>query len=171
MEVIASPLVALSLLIATVASYAALDVAARVVTTRGWMSVYWLAAGAGAMGIGIWSMHFIGMLAFRLPIPMAYEPKVTIASLFIGIGVAAFALYVVSRNTLGAPRTRARRVHDGAGNCSHALPRYGRTRDRPGDSLQLFCRGRVACHRDHRVLCGVVACVRVALGNRVQRPP
>jgi diguanylate cyclase len=46
------------------------------------------------MGIGIWSMHFIGMLAFRLPIPMAYEPKVTIASLFIAIGVAAFALYV-----------------------------------------------------------------------------
>ena len=69
------PLVALSFLVATAASYAALDVAARVVTTRGWMSVYWLAAGAGAMGIGIWSMHFIGMLAFRLPIPMAYEPK------------------------------------------------------------------------------------------------
>jgi diguanylate cyclase len=68
------------------------------------MSVYWLAAGAGAMGIGIWSMHFIGMLAFGLPIPMAYEPKATIASLFIGIGVAAFALYVVSRNTLRAPR-------------------------------------------------------------------
>jgi diguanylate cyclase (GGDEF)-like protein len=56
------------------------------------------------MGIGIWSMHFIGMLAFRLPIPMAYEPKVTIASLLIAIGVAAFALYVVSRNALGAPR-------------------------------------------------------------------
>jgi diguanylate cyclase len=94
------PLVALSFLIATVASYAALDVAARVITTRGWMSIYWLSAGAVAMGIGIWSMHFVGMLAFRLPIPMAYEPKATIASLFIGIGVAAFALYVVSRNTL-----------------------------------------------------------------------
>jgi diguanylate cyclase len=98
------PLVALSFLIATVASYAALDVAARVITTRGWMSIYWLSAGAVAMGIGIWSMHFVGMLAFRLPIPMAYEPKATIASLFIGIGVAAFALYVVSRNTLKAPR-------------------------------------------------------------------
>jgi diguanylate cyclase len=98
------PLVALSFLIATVASYAALDVAARIMTTRGWMSAYWLAWGAGAMGIGIWSMHFIGMLAFRLPIPMAYEPKVTIASLLIAIGVAAFALYVVSRNALGAPR-------------------------------------------------------------------
>jgi diguanylate cyclase len=98
------PLVALSFLIATIASYAALDVAGRITTTRGWMSVYWLAAGAAAMGIGIWSMHFIGMLAFRLPIPMAYEPRVTIASLFIGIGVAFFALYVVSRNTLSAPR-------------------------------------------------------------------
>ena len=98
------PLVALSFLIATVAAYAALDVAARIVTTRGWMSVYWLAAGAGAMGIGIWSMHFIGMLAFRLPIPMAYDPTVTIASLFIAIGVSAFALFVVSRNTLSAPR-------------------------------------------------------------------
>jgi diguanylate cyclase len=78
------PLVALSLLIATVASYAAVDVAARVISTRGWTSVYWLAAGAVAMGFGVWSMHFIGMLAFRLPIPMVYEPKRTNASLLSG---------------------------------------------------------------------------------------
>jgi diguanylate cyclase len=98
------PLVALSYLIATVASYVALDVAARVTAARGWVAAYWLAGGAGAMGIGIWSMHFVGMLAFRLPIPMDYDPNITFGSLLIAVIVAAFALWTVSRATLSAPR-------------------------------------------------------------------
>ena|ERR1700750_688661 len=55
-------LVALSVLIAMFASYAALDLAARVTAADGWTRAVWLLGGAGAMGTGIWSMHYIGML-------------------------------------------------------------------------------------------------------------
>jgi NO-binding membrane sensor protein with MHYT domain len=60
-------LVALSVGIAALASYAALDVAGRVTSARGAIRSVWLIGGATAMGIGIWSMHYMGMLAFRLP--------------------------------------------------------------------------------------------------------
>ena len=66
-------LVGLSVLIAVVASYAALDLAARVNASSGPIRVLWLLGGAVAMGTGIWSMHYIGMLAFTLLIPMAYH--------------------------------------------------------------------------------------------------
>src|SRR3989440_12169609 len=61
-------LVALSVLIAMFASYAALGLAGRVTAAGGWTRAVWLLGGAGAMGTGIWSMHYIGMLAFILPI-------------------------------------------------------------------------------------------------------
>src|SRR5262245_38528994 len=64
-------LVALSLIVAAIASYTALELAGRVTASKGRASWLWLAGGAFAMGTGIWSMHFIGMLAFRLPIPIA----------------------------------------------------------------------------------------------------
>lgn len=63
-------LVLCSLLVAILASYTALDLADRVTTTQGRAAHWWLAGGACAMGIGIWSMHFVGMLAFSLPIPL-----------------------------------------------------------------------------------------------------
>src|SRR5258708_18083779 len=66
-------LVALSVLIAMFASYAALDLAGRVTAAGGWTRAVWLLGGAGAMGTGIWSMHYIGMLPFILPIPVAYH--------------------------------------------------------------------------------------------------
>lgn len=63
-------LVLFSLLVAILASYTALDLAGRIATARGRYAHMWLAGGAVAMGLGIWSMHFVGMLAFRLPIPL-----------------------------------------------------------------------------------------------------
>ena len=60
-------LVALSVLIAIFASYAALDLAGRVTAAGGWTRAVWLLGGADAMGSGIWFMHYIGMLAFVLP--------------------------------------------------------------------------------------------------------
>jgi hypothetical protein len=62
-------LVALSVVIAILSSYAALDLAGRVTSTRGRARYLWLSGGATAMGIGIWSMHYLGMLAFELPVP------------------------------------------------------------------------------------------------------
>src|SRR5580658_8963997 len=65
-------LVALSILVAAFASYTALDIGGRVAATRGAAPRVWLVVAAIAMGGGIWSMHFIGMLAFNLPTPMSY---------------------------------------------------------------------------------------------------
>ena len=55
-------LVTLSVIIATFASYAALDLAGRLTVARGAARVGWLAGGASAVGLGIWSMYYIGML-------------------------------------------------------------------------------------------------------------
>ena len=71
---------ALSALMALAASYAALDLAGRVTAASGWVRSAWLIGGASAMGLGIWSMHFIAMLAFSLPgpdkLPLAYRSTV-----------------------------------------------------------------------------------------------
>ena len=108
-------LVALSVLIAMFASYTALDLAGRVTAARGWTRVVWLLGGAGAMGTGIWSMHYIGMLAFILPVPVAYHWPTVALSLLAAILASAIALYVVSRQQLGAVRVLAGSVLMGAG--------------------------------------------------------
>jgi len=90
-------LVLSSLLVAILASYTALDMAGRVATTHGTAARWWLAGGALAMGLGIWSMHFVGMLAFHLPIPLGYDITLTLCSMLAAIGSSAFALWLVSR--------------------------------------------------------------------------
>src|ERR1700681_411098 len=111
-------LVALSVLIAMFASYAALDFAGRVTAAGGWTRAVWLLGGAGAMGTGIWSMHYIGMLAFILPIPVAYHWPTVLLSLFAAILASVIALYVVSRQKMGASRAVAGSVLMGAGIAS-----------------------------------------------------
>ena len=111
-------LVALSVLIAMFASYAALDLAGRVTAAGGWIRAVWLLGGAGAMGTGIWSMHYIGMLAFILPIPVAYHWPTVLLSLFAAILASVVALYVVSGQKMGALRALAGSVLMGAGIAS-----------------------------------------------------
>jgi NO-binding membrane sensor protein with MHYT domain/signal transduction histidine kinase len=111
-------LVALSVLIAIFASYAALDLAGRLTAARGWTRAAWLLGGAGAMGTGIWSMHYIGMLAFILPIPVAYHWPTVLLSLFAAILASVVALYVVSRQKMGAFRAIAGSALMGAGIAS-----------------------------------------------------
>src|SRR5688572_12997328 len=93
-------LVALSVVVAALASYTALDLASRITASRGWPSRAWLFGGAFSMGVGIWSMHFIGMLAFNSPVPLGYDLTTTSLSLVIAIVASHFALYVVSRPSL-----------------------------------------------------------------------
>lgn len=90
-------LVGLSVAIAVLASYAALDLAGRVTSARGGARSLWLGGGATAMGIGIWSMHYVGMLAFRLPVPVQYDWPTVLLSLLAAILASAIALFVVSR--------------------------------------------------------------------------
>ncbi len=94
-------LVALSVVIATCSAYAALDLAGRVMAARGRARHAWLGGGAVAFGLGIWSMHYIGMLAFHLPIPVRYDWPTVVVSLLAAIFVSAVALYVVSRPRMG----------------------------------------------------------------------
>jgi PAS domain S-box-containing protein len=108
-------LVALSVFIAVFASYAALDLASRVTAAGGWTRALWVLGGACAMGTGIWSMHYIGMLAFILPIPVAYHWPTVLLSLFAAILASAIALYVVSRQKMGASQAVAGSVLMGAG--------------------------------------------------------
>jgi PAS domain S-box-containing protein len=111
-------LVALSVLIAIFASYAALDLAGRVTAAAGRTRAVWLLGGAGAMGTGIWSMHYIGMLAFILPIPVAYHWPTVLLSLFAAILASVVALGVVSRQKMGWFRALAGSVVMGAGIAS-----------------------------------------------------
>ena len=93
-------LVFVSLLVAILASYTALDLASRITASKGKSAKAWLVGGAFSMGTGIWSMHFLGMLAFSLPIPMAYDVTITLLSMLIAVVVSGFALSTVSQDTL-----------------------------------------------------------------------
>lgn len=91
-------LVALSILIAIFASYAALDLATRIAVATGGSRWAWLATAALALGGGIWSMHFVAMLAFRLPgLAIGYDVPLTLASLALPIAVTALGFFVVDR--------------------------------------------------------------------------
>jgi diguanylate cyclase (GGDEF)-like protein len=86
-------LVLASFLVAVLAAYTALNLAGRIHIATESAAKWWLLGGAVAMGFGIWSMHFIGMLAFWLPIETAYDVPITVASMLIGMLAAAFALW------------------------------------------------------------------------------
>jgi len=84
-----------SVAVAFLASYTALDMAGRVTTTTGKAETFWLIGGGFAMGIGIWSMHFIGMLAMDLAMAMSYDPSLTVISMAVAIAASIFALWIV----------------------------------------------------------------------------
>jgi PAS domain S-box-containing protein len=88
-------LVVLAIVVAILASFVALDLAGRIRETRGGSRVGWWLAGAVAMGGGIWSMHFIAMLAFQLGPRVTYDVATTVLSLVIAIVVSGLGLFVV----------------------------------------------------------------------------
>ncbi|NMY01870.1 EAL domain-containing protein [Pseudomonas sp. WS 5059] len=95
-------LVLISLLVAILASYTALDLSGRIATAKGRTVYLWMTGGALAMGTGVWSMHFIGMLAFRLPITLGYDIGITALSLLIAVLSSGFALWLVNQPRLPA---------------------------------------------------------------------
>ncbi|HWH52638.1 MAG TPA: MHYT domain-containing protein [Gemmatimonadaceae bacterium] len=99
-----APLVALSVLIAICASYTALALAGRVSIARGRARLAWLSGGSVAMGSGIWSMHFVAMLAFHLRVPIVYEVRYVALSYLVAVAASAFALFVGSRPAVSSVR-------------------------------------------------------------------
>ena len=110
-------MVVASVLIGSFASYVALDLAKRALT-RGRVAIIWWAGGSIAMGTGIWSMHFVGMLAFSLPIALGYTKLLTFLSWLAGVAVSAVALAVASNGSLSARRLGAGSLLMGAGICA-----------------------------------------------------
>jgi len=108
-------LVGLSVTVAVLVSYTALRLAARVAANEGYGAQIWIGIGASAMGVGIWSMHFIGMLAFSLPIPLAYDVPTTLLSLLVAILTSGFALTITSGRRLTILRLAGSAVVMGAG--------------------------------------------------------
>ena len=94
-------LVVLSFVMSFLASWVALDLSARVhLHTRTSRKAFWLALGSGAMGLGIWSMHYIGMLAFRMQVPVLYDWPTVVLSLVVALVASAIAFLLVARSTL-----------------------------------------------------------------------
>ncbi len=112
------PLVALSYVIAVIASYTALDLAGRVKASTGRARQIWAYGGAFSMGTGIWSMHFIGMLAFVLPMPMGYDIPLTVVSMLVAVLASAVALKVINTRAMGRRRLQVGGIVMGLGICT-----------------------------------------------------
>jgi len=158
------PLVALSVVISIIAAYTALDLGARVTHSRGFTRFLWLSGGATAMGIGIWAMHYIGMLAFGLPIPVQYDWPTVLLSLLAAVCASGVALFVVSRPRMGLFRACVGSIFMGA-----ALPRCITSAWRPcgwRPCVILFSdRGVVGGACDRHLVRGAVADLSPARGR------
>jgi diguanylate cyclase len=131
-------LVALSLTVATLASYTSLDLTAHIhlLKAAGAKRFFWLLGGSIAMGTGIWSMHFIGMLAFRMPIALGYDLRITGYSLLLAILVSGFALHVATRDVLSRRRLVLAGVLLGLGVAAMHYSGMASMRMRPGISYR-----------------------------------
>ena len=110
--------VVLSYLTASFASYVALDLAQRVRSRDALLAHTWWVAGSLSMGTGIWAMHFVGMLALKLPFLVGYDGAITLLSWLAAVGVSAIALRVAAQDSLTPARLALGSVSMGAGICA-----------------------------------------------------
>ncbi|GJM71243.1 hypothetical protein HMSSN036_34590 [Paenibacillus macerans] len=91
-------IVALSAAIAILASYSALSIAAKISSSDGKMRLFWLFGGSLVMGSGVWSMHFVGMLAFHLHVQVKYDAWLTLLSMGASVTSSFIAFYITMPN-------------------------------------------------------------------------
>jgi PAS domain S-box-containing protein len=108
-------LVAVSILIAMLGSYATINLAGRIESNRGVALLYWAIGGAIAMATGTWAMHYTGMLAFHLPVPISYDWPTALLSFLASLLSSALALIVVVRPQMRSPRAFVASVFIGGG--------------------------------------------------------
>lgn len=89
-------LVFISLVIAMFGAYTALELAGQVIVAKKLAHKYWLIGGAIALGVSIWVMHFIAILAYQLPIPITYNFSIVLASMVVAIIGCGVGLFLVS---------------------------------------------------------------------------
>lgn len=98
-------LVALSILIAMLASYTSLRLLPRARISKGWVHQVWIAGAAVVLGGGIWSMHFVGMLAFSIPgMATDYDPRLTLLSLAIAVILTGVGFVIAGRGEMSLAR-------------------------------------------------------------------
>ncbi len=113
------PLVVLSYMVASFASYTALALAQQLLSAKSGKEkrlLHW--GGAFAMGAGIWSMHFVGMLAYKMRMVVEYDPLLTLLSMLIAIAVAYRVLAIVAREHLSYGQIFIGAVLLGLGICA-----------------------------------------------------
>jgi diguanylate cyclase (GGDEF)-like protein/PAS domain S-box-containing protein len=108
-------LVALSVLVAIIGSFAALTHAQRMRESTGRLATLWMLAGASTLGVAIWSMHFIGMLALHLPVPIAFDQTLTFLSVLPAMIAALVGFKVLSRPTISGRHIAVSGLLMGAG--------------------------------------------------------
>src|SRR3984893_10525201 len=108
-------LVALSILIAMLGSYATIEIAERVKANHGAARLSWRIGGAMAMASGTWAMHYTGMLAFRLPVPTSYDWPTSLLSFLPSLLASAIALIVVIRPKMESPQAFVASIFIGGG--------------------------------------------------------
>jgi diguanylate cyclase (GGDEF)-like protein/PAS domain S-box-containing protein len=92
--------VILSVVFSVLSAYASLDLAGRVSAARRWQRFVWLTGGAVSMGLGIWGMHYIGMLSFSISMPVQYHYPTVLYSLMAAMIASTAALYTISRREM-----------------------------------------------------------------------
>ncbi|WP_437889486.1 diguanylate cyclase domain-containing protein [Phytobacter sp. V91] len=98
-------LIGISFVVAFIASFVALDSATKICSSDLRSALFWRICGGATLGMGIWSMHFVGMLAMKMPIVMHYDIMLTIASFWVSLIAATLAINVaVSREKLPLSR-------------------------------------------------------------------
>lgn len=91
-------LILISYIVAAVASYTVLGMTERISASKGKQSWNWLIYSSIALGMGIWSMHFVGMLAFSLPVPVSYNLVIVLVSALAAIAGSFIGLLIVGRD-------------------------------------------------------------------------
>lgn len=159
-------LVVISILVAILAAYTALDLVGRIVSARGRAVHLWTAGGAIAMGVGTWSTHFIGMLAFVLPIDLGYDVPLVLLSLLIAIGFSGFALWLATQPRLPALQLSLGAVLLGLGISAMHYTGMAAMRMQPGIQYTpwLFVLSLVIA------IAASAAALRIAFHLRQQRP-
>ncbi len=159
-------LVVISILVAILAAYTALDLVGRIVSARGRAVHLWTAGGAIAMGVGTWSTHFIGMLAFVLPIELGYDVPLVLLSLLIAIGFSGFALWLATQPRLPALQLSLGAVLLGLGISAMHYTGMAAMRMQPGIQYTpwLFVLSLVIA------IAASAAALRIAFHLRQQRP-
>lgn len=87
-------IVGLSIAIAILASYSALNITSKISDANGKSKFFWLFGGAMVMGSGIWSMHFVGMLAMHMNMNVRYDVFLTIMSMLVSVVSSFIAFYI-----------------------------------------------------------------------------